>query len=652
MSPFVHPWALLALPLAALPFLLERLARRRGEPIPFSSLYLLERARRVPTRRLSPARWTALLRALVVALLVLAAARPVAPGRGDPVAHFPTRLVVAVDVSASVRQRGEAGTAWEALRAAADSLLALAGPDDEVALAALADRLVGWWEGPAPDLRRRLAALEPSARPSDWPAALSALASRMDDGTESYLFTDGSGGARGPGRGSPPAGYRAIWVWDLPSEGNRGLVSARWLSPERVALAARGWGAGVPSAAVVGHRIADRLGEEATLPLAAAAQADDPAPGGAWSVSDTATFAFAQPDRHPFDDRLRVARGRAGGPYRVVRWTPPDEPAEPGALFWEAALAAAPRGARVERAASLAELATRAPDLALLPLRAYGLAEGRLLAELAGRGTRLLFAPACPDPACVPPPGWLPALEVPDLAWSLGPAERQAALAARAEAAAAPPVPDHLMAEVPVRGALGVQGGPVPDLTWRLTTGAPAFWARGPIALWLVPLGPPVTRLATTPVFPLVAEAAVSAWDPRWGRGGAGILVGEPIAAPEGATVTGPLEAAAPRTWSVAPGSAPPRPESPGFYRVSDVRGEAPAASLVAVNADPAEGDLTPVAASAWRAAWGVEPTPRGGWDAAIFPRRRGPELWPWALALALVALAAEAAVRRTGSHK
>lgn len=671
MGGFVHPWALLALPLALLPFLLERVARLRGEPIRFSSLYLLERARRDrPPRRISPARWTALLRAVVIVLLVMAAARPVAPGSGGPGSHLPTRAVIAVDVSASVHQTREGRSAWEAIRASADTLLVLAGPEDRLALAAFADRLVGWWEGPAPALRRRLASLEPTARPSDWPAALSAIESHLDDGTESYLFTDGSRGFRAPGGvDDPPEGrlsgearavteHRALWTWQAPTEGNRTLAAARWLAPDQVGLEARGWGEGVPDVVVAGRRIGERWVEERAIAVTQGGSiVDDPAT--AWTVIDTASFAFREPDRHPFDDRRWVARGRSTSEYRVVRWIAADEPAEPGSLFWEAALAASPRAARVERASSLVALVASSPDLALLPLRAYRSDEARLLSDLARGGTRLLFAPTCPDPACAPPRGWLPdpELDVPDFEWSLGPAERQAALAARPEGSEVLPVPEHLLAEVPVRGALRVEGGPAPDVAWRLTTGAPALWARGAVAVWLVPFGPPVTRLGTTPVFPLVADAALAAWDPEWGTGGAEARVGEPLPAPAGSTVTGPLGAAEPRTWIVAPGAAHPRPAEPGLYRMEvpsgavgpagDEESAESSTAFVAVNMDPAEGDLRPVAPAEWRAAWGVTPSPPGAWRASLFPRRRGPELWPWVLVLALIALVAEAALRR-----
>jgi hypothetical protein len=72
---------------------------------------------------------------------------------------------------------------------------------------------------------------------------------------------------------------------------------------------------------------------------------------------------------------------------------------------------------------------------------------------------------------------------------------------------------------------------------------------------------------------------------------------------------------------------------------------------FVAVNGDPAEGNLVRVPAGDWEAAWGPA-VPPGEWRAAVFPRRRGPELWPWALVLATLALVAEAAARRARSDK
>ena len=638
---FLHPLALLALPLSLLPLWLEWRGVRTGRPIPFSSLYLLERARRTHVPRLpTRSRWVALLRAAAIALLVTAAARPLGCGSGDAASHRPTRAIVAVDVSASAGQMADGITAWSLVRAAADSALAAASPEDRVALAAVADGIVGWWEAPASALRARLSELEPGDRPSDWPRALAALDSRIEEDTEAYLLTDGSVGAVPPTplKDAARPGYRVVIVRGAPASGNRGLVSADWVAGGEVSLAGMAWG-DAPAAAETGRGIGARAGDLRPLAL------DGTGGSATWEVADSATFGFREADALPADDRLYVARGGGAIQYDVVRWMPGDEPPESGPLFWEAALEALPGAAEVGRAGSLAELAARSPELALLPIRSYSPGEAALLEAMAAAGTRLLFSPACGTAACVPAPGWLPAggIAAPDVRLE----EREAAssLTGRPTGSRALPVPEPLLDRAPVRGGLVPAATPAPDWTWNLATGSPALWARGMVAVWLVPLGPPHTNLATTPVFPLVAGTALAAWDPRWESGGSGFRVGERIRGlPAGATVTGPLHAGAePGAWEVPEGGEGPTLDRAGIYRVRDPAGRA---MFVAVNGDPAEGNLARVPPADWEAAWGAAVAP-DAWHAALFPRRRGPELWPWALVLAVLALAAEAAVRR-----
>jgi hypothetical protein len=412
-----------------------------------------------------------------------------------------------------------------------------------------------------------------------------------------------------------------------------------WTDGDRVHLIGRTWGGDV-RAQEAGRRIGDVLTDRALLPM------DGSAGSAAWTVGDSATFALVGTDALPSDDRLHVARGAAGA-YRAVRVAAPDEPPESGPLFWEAAIGTADRGAVVDRVATLAGLTADPPMLAILPIRPYRADEAETLRSLVAAGTRLLFAPLCPDRACVPDGVWLPAsgLDVPIVEWRLGPPERRTSLAGRSVRGVAT-APEHLLARAPVRGALAVRGGPEPDWTWDLVTGEPALWVRGGTAVWLVPLGPPVTRLGATPVFPLIAGAALAAWDPRW-AGGGGLRAGDPAPVPpEGATVTGPLDAEEPTTWTVPAGADPPLLERPGLYRI-----EAGRTTFLAVHGDPAEGDLTPVDAALWEVSWGVAPTPAGEWEEALFPRRRGPELWRWAALLALAALVAEAWTWRAGSN-
>ena len=253
--------------------------------------------------------------------------------------------MVAVDVSASVGQGDGERTAWASVRAWADSLLALTGPGDRVALAAVADGVVGWWTGEPTALRRRLSGLEPTARASDWPRVLAALEARAVDDTETYLLTDGSRGARPPSLSASSgarSGYRALRVWEGAGARNRALSGVRWTGTDRVELVGRVWG-GDDGPQVAGRRIGDALTERAVLPM------DGSAGAAAWTVGDSATFALAGSDGLPSDDRLPVARGAVGA-YRVARVVAPDEPPESGPLFWEAAIRAAERGAVVERA--------------------------------------------------------------------------------------------------------------------------------------------------------------------------------------------------------------------------------------------------------------------------------------------------------------
>jgi hypothetical protein len=638
---FLHPLALLALPLSLLPLWLEWRGLRTGPPIRFSSVYLLERARRTHVPRLpTRSRWVALLRALAILLLVTAAARPLGCGSGDPASHRPTRAIVAVDVSGSAGQIADGVPAWSRIRAAADSLLAAASPEDRVALSAVADGIVGWWEAPAPVLRARLAELAPGDRPSDWPRALAALDSRIDEDTEAYLLTDGSAGAVPPAAapGADRTGYRVVIVRGAAATGNRGLVSAEWIGAEEVSLAGRAWG-DAPVAAEAGR--GESAGGGDVQPLAL----DGTAGTSAWEVADSATFGFREPDALPADDRLYVARGAGVIQYEIVRWVPGDEPPESGPLFWEAALEALPGTAEVGRAGSLSALAARAPELALLPIRSYAPGEAAILEGLAAAGTRLLFSPACGTSACVPAPGWLPGASIaaPDL--RLEQRDAASSLTGRPAGSRAVPVPEPLLDRAPIRGGLVSGSTPVPEWTWDLATGSPALWVRGMVAVWLVPLGPPYTNLATTPVFPLVAGTALASWDPRWASGGSGSRVGERIRGlPAGASVTGPLHAGADAgTWEVPAEGEAPALERAGIYRVRDPAG---GTIFVAVNGDPGEGDLRRVPTATWEAAWGATVAP-DAWRAALFPRRRGPELWPWALVLAVLALAGEAAVRR-----
>jgi hypothetical protein len=556
----------------------------------------------------------------------------------------------------------EGRPAWEPAQLAADSVLAVAGPDDRIALAAVADGLEGWWEGSPESLRQRLRGLRPTAKASDWPEILTALESREEDGTETYLFTDGAKGRVPPGlperRRVTTSGVRRIRTWTEGGGGNRALQGAVWVTADEVALVAREWGWEGPAAAEVGRvRGLETVDEEPVV-------LDGGVSPVTWSVSDTATFGFRDGDRLESDDRWFVATGGTGGAYRVSRWVPLDEPSPAGGLFWEAALESARGAVRVNRFESLVELSEEPPHLALLSLRAYREDQVELLASLVDTGTRLLFVPSCPEAACIPRSGWFPSapLALPDLNWRLSREPLQTRLASRPtrreeESTGARSIPRHLLDRVQIRPAVRIRSGGEPEWRWDLSDGSPALWVRGPVAVWLVPFGPPVTRLGTTPLFPLVASHVMSMWDRRW-RASGNVRVGEPIAVgSEGGTISGPLgRRSRTRTWEISPGGIPPRPTEPGIYRVATrsgrrVQREPGSVTFVAVNGDPSEGDLEPIESDVWRATWGVQPAVGDGWEDEVFHRRRGPEIWRWLLMMAVAGLVAEVSMRRGGRN-
>jgi hypothetical protein len=181
-----------------------------------------------------------------------------------------------------------------------------------------------------------------------------------------------------------------------------------------------------------------------------------------------------------------------------------------------------------------------------------------------------------------------------------------------------------------------------------LTTGAPALWVKGSVAVWLVPFGPPVSRIGTTPVFALVADAVMAAWDARWQSAGGSLRPGQSVQLGSGGgTVIGPMHVAPVVRWEVPPGGPGPGLERVGLYRVDGER-----TSFVAVNGESGEGDLTPIDPESWEAAWGAAPVNDEAWRGALFPGRRGPELRSWFLALALVGLALEGFLRRRVLNK
>ena len=161
--PLLAPLFLIGLVAIAVPLLVHLVQREKRDPVAFPSLMFLERTKAPFTsRRNVRDPWLLLLRALAVAALALAFARPVL-GRRQPVGGADLRrreIVVLLDRSFSMR----IGQRWVRARAAVDSVIRTLAPGDRMTLVAFDRRAqaVTAATSDAAALRAGLASLAPS----------------------------------------------------------------------------------------------------------------------------------------------------------------------------------------------------------------------------------------------------------------------------------------------------------------------------------------------------------------------------------------------------------------------------------------------------------------------------------------------------------
>jgi hypothetical protein len=165
----LHPWMLLALPLAAVPLILHLVQRREPPTVEFPAVRYLVQVSHEHQRRLKLRHWLLLLvRTLLILALVLAAAGPVAPlasGSG----HLPSSLVLIVDDSPSSGSIVSGAPRLLALRRAAARIASQATAQDRLWL--LTSDGFPRRETPA-ELGRQLDSLEPSSRRMDLGQAI------------------------------------------------------------------------------------------------------------------------------------------------------------------------------------------------------------------------------------------------------------------------------------------------------------------------------------------------------------------------------------------------------------------------------------------------------------------------------------------------
>jgi hypothetical protein len=204
MIGFLHPWVLAGLVAAAIPILLHLLARREPPTVVFPAVRYLVTTTREHQRRLKLQNWLLLLlRTLLVATLVMAAAGPTVPLSGVP-GHAPSALVLIIDNSPSSGTMAGGSPQLGQLVAAARGVLGRATPEDALWLLT-ADATPR--RGDRPALGELLDHLKVSPRRLELGSAITlageVLASEPRPG-EIVLLTDLQASALSPARPTAP----------------------------------------------------------------------------------------------------------------------------------------------------------------------------------------------------------------------------------------------------------------------------------------------------------------------------------------------------------------------------------------------------------------------------------------------------------------
>jgi len=228
---FLHPVVLVGLVAAAIPALLHLLERRVPPEAEFPPLRYLTEAERQSARRLKLRHLLLLLlRTALIALVVLAAARPLFPTQASGGSlHEPTALVVILDNSASSGLVVDGRRVLERLKGVARGSLARAAASDRLWLV-LADGVAR--AGTRDALLATVDSAGVSARRLDLTATVRAAARLVDaepfPAREVHVVSDLQQTALGTGRAGVPRGVRVLALAP-PSQAfaNRGVGAAR-----------------------------------------------------------------------------------------------------------------------------------------------------------------------------------------------------------------------------------------------------------------------------------------------------------------------------------------------------------------------------------------------------------------------------------------
>jgi aerotolerance regulator-like protein len=387
---FLHPLVLLGLAAAAIPALLHLLERRVPPEAEFPPLRYLSEAERQSARRLKLRHLLLLvLRTMLIAVIVLAAARPLLPSkRGGGLVHEPTALAVILDNSPSSSVVIDGHPVLDRLKATARASLARATAGDRLWLV-LADGVARG--GTREALLATVDSVGVSLYRLDLTAAVRAAARLVDAeplrAREVHVVSDLQLSALGPGRAAVPRGVRVLALAPLDrAPENRGVGAVQVTEAAVVVgvVGTPGAGAAPITVRIQGREIGRGLaapGSAATIPL--------PAFGAGWWVGE----ATLDPDELRADDR------------RLFVWhvTPPAQvEAQPGAgPFVAAALAVLEDGRKVRRGSDLTigDRPGAGSSTSVVMPPADAALVGEVNRALAGRGGRWRFgAPGTPGP--------------------------------------------------------------------------------------------------------------------------------------------------------------------------------------------------------------------------------------------------------------
>jgi hypothetical protein len=399
---FLHPLALVGLVAAAIPALLHLLERRVPPEADFPPLRYLTEAERASARRLRLRHLLLLLlRTVLIAVIVLAAARPILPVRaadGGGALHAPTALAVILDNSPSSAVVVDGRPVLDRLKTVARGSLARATANDRlwlmladgVARAGTRERLLGTVDSVGVSFRRLdlTAAVREATRIVD----AEPLPAR-----EVHVVSDLQRSALGEGRVDLPAGVRVLALAPAAPGGapaNRGIAAAR-VTDGALAVSV----VGTPGAAPVPVTVRVR-GREVGRTLAAPGSTVTitlPPLGPGWWVGDVTL----DPDELRADDG-RAFVWRVAPPARVTARADDVGP------FLAAALAVLADGGRVGRAGgassdvSIGDFPDGTRASVVLPPADPALL-GQVNRALAARGVRWrLGAAGTPGPLAAP----------------------------------------------------------------------------------------------------------------------------------------------------------------------------------------------------------------------------------------------------------